>query len=326
MINIIPFSTAHSNRSLSASRHFRCRFAATLILLLPAASPGQTTQRGNITQLFAISNRNIVVVAHRGCHEPAPNHGFGYAPENSLLALEHCVAMRVDMMEADVHKTADGYLVIMHDESVERTTNGHGSIAAMTLDDLRKLRLRQNLGGYSQPLTDERVPTLEEMIKAAKGRITLNLDVKDAIYAEVVDAVVRAGAVDLVTVKTRAGIGDPALAAIEPFVRIPFIPVLFGQGSNLLAVAEHQAKGKPIAFELPHMTAKELSPIAAFAKEHGIKLFCNTLGDGFMSGVGGDNDALRDPDTVWGWQYRNGVSIFQTDQPEALMKYREGMH
>ncbi len=318
-------SSMFSNRPAFLPERLWPLFTATLIVLMPVVSSAQSNQRGSIKELFSTSHQGIVVVAHRGCHEPAPNHGFGYAPENSLMALERCVAMGVDMMETDVHKTADGYLVIMHDERVERTTNGHGNIAKMTLADLRKLRLRQNLGGYSQPLTDEHVPTLEELIKAARGRITLNLDVKDAIYAEAVNAVVRLGAVDLVNVKTRAGIGDPALAAIEPFVRAPFIPVLSGQGSNVLAVAERQAEGRPIAFELPHMTAKELSPIAAFAKEHGIKLFSNTLGDGFISDVGGDNDALRDPDAVWGWEYRNGVSVFQTDQPEALTKYREMM-
>jgi glycerophosphoryl diester phosphodiesterase len=231
--------------------------------------------------------------------------------------------MGVDMMELDIHMSADGYLVIMHDDRVDRTTDGHGTVEEMTLADLRKLRLRQNLGGYAEPLTDQCVPTLDEMLSAAKDRITLNLDVKGSIYAEVVDAVMRAGATDLATVKTRAGIASPALAAIEPFVRVPFIPILDPRGSDIVAVAERQTTGaKPVALELPHMSAVDLPKIAASAKRHGIKLLSNTLGDGFLSGNAGDNDVLRDPDAVWGWQYRNGVSVFQTDKVEALMKYR----
>jgi glycerophosphoryl diester phosphodiesterase len=243
------------------------------------------------------------------------------------LGLERCVAMGVDMMETDVHMTADGYLVMIHDESVDRTTDGHGVISSMTLAEVRKLRLRQNLGGYAEPLTEEHVPTLDEMLKAAKGRITLNLDVKAPIYAEVVDAVLRAGAADLVTVKTRAGIASPALAAIPPFNKVPFVPVLNAKGSDIAAVAERQAtNAKPVAFELPQMLSADVPKVVAVGRQHGIKLFSNTLGDGSCIGIGGDNDALKDPDAVWGWLYRNGISIFQTDRPEALLEFRTSLH
>jgi glycerophosphoryl diester phosphodiesterase len=164
------------------------------------------------------------------------------------------------------------------------------------------------------------------MLGAAKGRITLNLDVKSAIYAEVVDAVLRAGDADLVTVKTRAGTASPALAAIAPYDQVPFVPVLHGKSDEIAAVAERQATGAhPAAFELPRMDPGDLAKVAAVGQRHGVRLFCNTLGDGFLSHIGGDNDALRDPDAVWGWQFRHGISIFQTDRPEALLAYRSSL-
>jgi glycerophosphoryl diester phosphodiesterase len=305
----------------------RALLAVALVLFLSKLSVAADVKRGSVSDLFGSSHEGIVVVAHRGCHNPAPKHGFGYAPENSLLALERCAAMGADMMETDVQMTADGYLVMIHDDSVERTTDGHGVISAMTLAEVRKLRLRQNLGGYAEPLTDEHVPTLDEMLKAAKGRITLNLDVKAPIYAEVVDAVVRAGDTDLVTVKTRAGIASPALAAIAPFNQVPFVPVLNATGSHIAAVAERQAtNAKPVAFELPHILSADVPKIVAVGRQHGIKLFSNTLGDGFCIGIGGDNDALKNPDAIWGWLYRNGISIFQTDRPEALLEFRAILH
>ena len=126
----------------------------------------------------------------------------------------------------------------------------------MTLAEIQKLRLRQNLGGYAEPLTDQHVLTLEELLSAAKGRITINLDVKSPIYAEVVHAVLRAGDADLVTVKTRTGLASPALAAAAPFDRVPFIPVLQGASGEIAEVAEHQATAAhPIAFELPHIAS-----------------------------------------------------------------------
>lgn len=290
---------------------------------LPAQSPAG---RGSIQALLRDPARPAIVVAHRGCHNAAPGHGLGETPENSLAALEHCVAMGVEMMETDIQRSRDGHLVIMHDERVDRTTNGHGLIADMTLAQLQKLRLRQNLGGYNQPLTDQRILTLEEMLAAAKGRITLNLDVKAPVYVEVIDAVLRAGAADTVTVKARAGIASPALAAMSPYDRVPFIAILDhdGDAATLATVAERQATGAhPIAFELPHMPAAAVAGVRAVAERHGVALFINTLGDGYIDGLGGDNDALADPDAAWGKPYRAGVRFFQTDLPEALIRFRE---
>jgi len=300
-------------------------YVLAAILLPPVASWGQREQQHRtVAEIFSLSNRKIVIIAHRGCHEAAPAHGFGYEPENSLSALEHCVAMGIDMMETDVHMTADGYLVVMHDDTVDRTTSGRGKVEDMTLSDLRQLHLRQNLGGYAEGLTDQRVPTLEQMLQAAKGRITLNLDVKGAIYAEVVNAVIRAGAVDYVVLKTRAGINSPKLSTIEPFAHVPFIPILDPRGSDIAAVAENQASGaKPVALELPHMKASELPNVARVANAHGIKLMINTLGDGFLADRPGDNDLSAGADEVWGWAYRNGVSVFQTDHVEALLKFQK---
>jgi hypothetical protein len=97
------------------------------------------------------------------------------------------------------------------------------------------------------------------------------------IYAEVVDAVVRAGDTDLDTVKTRAGIASPALAAIAPFNKVPFVPVLNAKGSDIAAVTERQTtNARPVAFELPHMLSADVPKIVAVGRQHGIKLFSNT--------------------------------------------------
>jgi glycerophosphoryl diester phosphodiesterase len=90
------------------------------------------------------------------------------------------------------------------------------------------------------------------MLSAGKGRITHNLDVKSPIYAEVIDAVLRAGDADLVTVKTRAGIASPALAAIAPFDQVPFTPILQGKSEEIGEIAQRQMiNAHPVAFELP---------------------------------------------------------------------------
>ena len=164
----------------------------------------------------------LIAIAHRGCHEPAPWHGWGSAPENSALALDRCAQMGVEVMETDVHKTRDGYLVIMHDDTVDRMTEGKGAIETLTLAQIKALHLRANEGGPAAPLSDQTILTLEEMLALAKGRIVLNLDVKAMVYAEVVDAVMRAGAQERVIVKTTGGLGSAPLASMAPFDKVPF--------------------------------------------------------------------------------------------------------
>ena len=269
----------------------------------------------------------VLVAAHRGCHEKAPHHGWGTTPENSGSALLRCVALGVEIMETDIHKTRDGYLVMIHDDRVDRTTDGTGAVADLTLRQIKALHLRDDEGGPAAPVTTETVPTLDELLALARDRIVLNLDIKDMIYAEVIDAVVRAGAQDRVIVKTTGGIGSPALAAIAPYDRVPFmvIPTTGDpQAADLPAVIARQAAGRtrPVAMELPHIPAAALPAIATAGRAAGVRLWVNTLFAGFVTGMGSDIDALRDPDAVWGTLIRAGVSMIQTDEPEALVRYR----
>ncbi len=269
----------------------------------------------------------LIVVAHRGCHEAAPGLGRGPTPENSRAALLQCVAIGVEVMEADIRRSRDGALIVIHDDSVDRTTDGTGKVADLTLAQLKALRLRQNEGGAGSPLTDERILTLAELLALAKGRIVLNLDVKDALYVETIDAVERAGAADRVIVKTLGGIATPPLASMVGYDRVPFavIPTSADtSGREIATIVGRQASGrvKPVAIELPRLPAAALPAIAGQAKASGVTLWVNSLWDGFVPDIGGDDAALRDPDAVWGALARSGVRIIQTDRPEALVRYR----
>ncbi len=72
-----------------------------------------------------------LVIAHQG--------GYGLWPSNTMYAYERAADMGVDMLEMDLHITADGALVLMHDETVDRTTDGSGEIEAMTLAEIKQL-------------------------------------------------------------------------------------------------------------------------------------------------------------------------------------------
>jgi len=101
----------------------------------------------------------IHVVAHRGA--------MRWAPENTLPAFHKAIAMGADVIEMDVRQTLDGHFVIMHDESVDRTTDGEGLVRDLTLEQIRKLSAH-----------GERVPTLEEALDAIQGRALPDIDLK----------------------------------------------------------------------------------------------------------------------------------------------------
>jgi len=108
----------------------------------------------------------VLRIGHRGA--------AGYAPENTLASIEKAISLGLDLVELDVHQTRDGHLVILHDERVDRTTNGTGLASEMPLMALRKL----NAGA------GQRIPTLEEVLQTANGRIGLVLELKGGGLAE----------------------------------------------------------------------------------------------------------------------------------------------
>jgi len=130
------------------------------------------------------------VIAHRG--------HWGKAPENSLAAVLAALEHPVEGVEIDVHCTADGVPIVMHDHEVDRTTDGHGAVADLTLAQVRALRLRASDGAT---LSNERVPTLEEVLTATRGRCLLAVEVKPPGIERAVLEVMRAcGAVEWVWV------------------------------------------------------------------------------------------------------------------------------
>jgi glycerophosphoryl diester phosphodiesterase len=106
-------------------------------------------------------------VAHRG--------GASRWPENSLTAFRGAIALGARMLELDVHQTADGRVAVMHDPTLDRTSSGAGPVAACTAADLARARLR----GRDGALTDDHVPTLDEVLAlAAPAGVTLLVEVK----------------------------------------------------------------------------------------------------------------------------------------------------
>mgnify|MGYP000846999074 FL=1 len=135
-----------------------------------------------------------LVIAHRGAS--------GVAPENTMAAFEQAVKFGVDMIELDVHGSKDGNLIVIHDSSTARTARGNpqGAVADLTLGELKKL----DAGAWKGAgFVGERIPTLDEVLAAFKGRAMILIELKArGIEQKVAQAIREAGMQDCVMLQS----------------------------------------------------------------------------------------------------------------------------
>jgi len=152
-------------------------FALSIVVVFCAAYVFIAMSEGKPAEeykVFASQTFRPLVIAHRG--------GAGIAPENTLFAFKRSVELGVDILELDIRSTVDGELVVFHDATVNRTTDGTGVVAAMTFDEIKKLDAGfrwTNDGGKTFPFRgkDIKIPTLREVFEAFPA-VKINIEPK----------------------------------------------------------------------------------------------------------------------------------------------------
>jgi glycerophosphoryl diester phosphodiesterase len=137
----------------------------------------QALERLSLRQRLQAERGRVWVVGHRGA--------MGHCPENTMASFERGLELGADWIELDVHLSRDGALIVIHDETLERTTNGHGLVRDHTLAELKALDAGNG----------ERVPTLNEVLEWAKERDTIvDIEIKNApsFYQGIEDKIVAA--------------------------------------------------------------------------------------------------------------------------------------
>lgn len=127
---------------------------------------------------LTFAHKPVQVVVHRGANAEAP--------ENTFAAGYRCIEMGVEYVEVDVRRSADGVHYILHDSTLDRTTNGSGPINRMSSEDVDKLDAGL---WYSPAFEGEKIPRLREYVEWAKGKIKIYFDVKDADLQYLVDLI-----------------------------------------------------------------------------------------------------------------------------------------
>lgn len=257
-------------------------------------------------------SQKVLVVAHRG--------DWRNYPENSIPAIESVIRMGVDIVEIDLALTSDSVLVVCHDRTLDRTTTGHGLIASIPYDSIRRCFLRSGHGVK----TTHRMPTLREALELCRDRIVVNIDKGYQYYELVQQLSEELGVTGQLLIKGKSPADDVA----EKFARyehnmmyMPIIDILKPRGKALFA--EYQQKGiAPLAFEV---CWSEYTPEVQACMEQvvagGSKLWVNSLWPSLCGGLCDDAAFDGDPGKVYGKLLDMGAAMIQTDRPELLLSY-----
>jgi glycerophosphoryl diester phosphodiesterase len=114
----------------------------------------------------------ILKIAHRGAR--------GYEPENTLKAFQRALDLHADGIELDVHLSSDGHIIVIHDETIDRTTNGKGFVNTLSLQELKEFRIENKL----------QIPTLPEVFDLVNQQCFINIELKAQGTADAVVALI----------------------------------------------------------------------------------------------------------------------------------------
>jgi len=257
-------------------------------------------------------SKNVLVAAHRG--------DWRNAPENSIQALENCINMGVDIVEIDLKKTRDNYLILMHDKTIDRTTTGKGRPEDFTLDSLKTFFLKRDYG----IATKHKIPTFEEFMSASKGRMFICVD-KCYPYLNEVKAILdKTGTANQVILNSEKNLQVNRKDYGNLINEINFKPVVeLDNSKSNEQVMEYVAELGPLVMELVFKTdtSRYIQNSSLLRSQH-IKIWHNALWGSLCAGHD-DDIAVEEnrPGDSWDWLIAHGATIIQTDRPYLLLQY-----
>ena len=158
-------------------------------------------------------SKRVLLIGHRGASK--------IAPENTLKAFQKAIDLKADYVEFDVHQSMDGELIVIHDPNTFRSTGHKGSIKKMTVLEIKELDAGDG----------EQIPTLEELISLAKGKIGLQLEIKASGLAQkIIDVLQNADLIESTIISSFIHKELSEVQKIEPSVKLA--PLLLGIRKN----------------------------------------------------------------------------------------------
>ncbi len=269
------------------------------------ASKNVTVSGTSLKYALSIFDSNKTwIMGHRG------NTYQSNAPENSIKGIESCIALNgiVNVVEVDPRRTKDGILILMHDETIDRTTTGKGKVKDLTLEEIQSYQLKLDDG----TVTSEKVPTLYDALLSGKGKIYFDLDVKDVPVKEVYDIVKSAGMLEQVFFYTE---DMDVVNTIRNYTPSPVVYPQCIEASDIEFLASLDIKMAQLSL------SKALDTnFPENLQQKGLLWTTNILD---MKGYDYDSQMLKGNYTGIDKLLAKNVNMIQTDYPQVLASYLE---
>ena len=254
----------------------------------------------------------VTIVSHRGDWR---NH-----PENSIPGFQSCIDMGIDMIEIDIQRTKDGKLILMHDRTVDRCTNGKGKIADMTYEEIQKLRLRPQ---HSASITRNHIPTLEEVLVLCKGKILINIDKGYDYFQQAYELMEKTGTTNQVIIKSSHSLDKVKKENGSVLDKVIYMPIVNLNDENAEKSIDEFISIHPVAIECCiNKYDDNVNRLLQKIRDTGIKIWINSIWASLCDGHDDDRAVeLGEPDESWGWILERGGAVIQSDRPYDLLQY-----
>lgn len=298
-------------------------FALTSLFACQNAPTYQNRAEAIVEHIHNPKSDYVVVVCHRGDWR---NH-----PENSALAIESIIKTGADMMELDLKMTKDSVLVLSHDKTLDRCTNGKGLVSDYTYEEIKALKLKR---AHGVAIDTARMLTLEQALMICKDRICVNIDQGYQFYDQILEISERLGVTNQLLIKGKRPIDEVAAHESKYEHNMMYMPIVDVQKPKGIELYNSYMERNvvPLAYEVCWQTEDgTFERVCKEIIEQGSKVWVNTIWASLCGGDGNDDDAAfmaEDPGDVYQRYLDNGVTMIQTDRPELIVNYltKQGRH
>lgn len=303
------------------------RLIVAALVAAAVSAAAQNRAERILRELRDPQSNYVAVISHRG--------DWRNYPENSLEAFDSAIRMGVDVVEMDVHRTADGVLVICHDKTINRTTSGKGKISEITYDSIRRCCLRT---GHNIKMPKYHMPTLAEALDLCRDRVMINIDKGYDYYDQILPMLVERGMTEQVIIKGKkspAAVERKLAAHKERMIYMPIINYFSSRWESQHSKLFNNyltSDLRPLAYEICwDGTIDGVEEVFDRVLKSGARLWINTLWDPLCGGEQNgleDDRAAKDPDAIYGKVLSFGASMIQSDRPAMLIEYltAQGRH
>lgn len=288
-------------------------YVTAVLLFLFTDVNGQTCRVDTLLDYLSDQGKSnhVMIFAHRG--------NWRNSAENSIQAFQECIDEKLDGIEVDLQMTKDSILIIMHDDTIDRTTTGKGRVSDYTLSELKSLNLLSPIG----VVTRQKIPTFEEILLLAKDRILIQVDKWKPYSRQVIELARKYDCERQIILRTTDKKEVNTQKYGNLFANIVLMPVLVCKGTAVddekLNNFMSQYRSPVISLSFVREDYPVLNRIAEIQKA-GYRIWLNSLWDTFNAGHD-DELALTDLENSYGWLLRKGANIIFSDNPLLLKKY-----